>query len=186
VKSGKKAAYGALKDESKDILTLKIGNIPPTTAVKIKITYLQELTLVNNTFYQLLMTGSLSPRYMTHIPQDKIIRGLKNQAVQEKGTINWDFRISLKTTRSVNFCNSHTHKLELLSQNDSKTVSTYTMVQTCVPNTKFILNYTTEDYHLPSYVLSRSDAGSSAMLSFIPKFCELSLDDAYKASVEGR
>jgi len=31
---------------------------------------------------------------------------------------------------------------------------------------------------LPTYTLGRSDAGSSVMVSFIPKFCSLNLDDA--------
>ena len=55
-----------------------------------------------------------------------------------------------------------------------------------MPNKDFIFTYTTENFHLPNFVLGRTDASSSAMLSFIPKFCDLSLDDAYKASIEGR
>lgn len=42
--------------------------------------------------------------------------------------------------------------------------------------------FTVENFHLPSYVLGRTDVSSTVMLSFIPKFCELSLDDAMKAS----
>lgn len=33
--------------------------------------------------------------------------------------------------------------------------------------------------------MGRTDFSSTAMLSFIPKFCTLNIDDAYKASVEG-
>ena len=53
-------------------------------------------------------------------------------------------------------------------------------------NKDFTFSYTTEDFQLPSYVFGRTDVGSTAMLSFIPKFCDLSLDDAYKASVTGK
>ncbi len=31
-------------------------------------------------------------------------------------------------------------------------------------------------------MLGRTDVSSTVMLSFIPKFCELTVDDAYKAS----
>lgn len=51
------------------------------------------------------------------------------------------------------------------------------------PNVDFFLIFTVEDFHLPNYVLGRTDVSSTAMLSFIPKFCELSLDDAMKASM---
>ena len=60
------------------------------------------------------------------------------------------------------------------------------MDQACVPNKDFCFSYTTEDFQLPSSVFGRTDAGSTAMLSFIPKFCTLNLDDAYKASVLGK
>ncbi len=39
---------------------------------------------------------------------------------------------------------------------------------------------------MPSYVYGSTDVSSSAMLSFIPKFCTLNIDDAYKASVGGK
>ena len=39
---------------------------------------------------------------------------------------------------------------------------------------------------MPSCVLGRSDNSCTAMLSFVPKFCTLALDDAYKASVAGK
>lgn len=53
-------------------------------------------------------------------------------------------------------------------------------------NTSFIFSFTTQDFELPSSVLGRTDTGSTAMVSFVPKFSTLSLDDAYKASVAGR
>jgi hypothetical protein len=59
------------------------------------------------------------------------------------------------------------------------------MEKAAVPNKDFVFSYTTEDFQLPSYVFGRTDCSSSAMLSFIPKFCSLNLDDAYKASVAG-
>ena len=60
------------------------------------------------------------------------------------------------------------------------------MTKASVPNKDFTFTFTTEDFQLPSSVFGRTDAGSTAMLSFIPKFCDLSLDDAYKASVAGK
>jgi Ca-activated chloride channel homolog len=41
VREGKRAAYGELNAERKDILNLKIGNVPPTSSVRIEIAYLQ-------------------------------------------------------------------------------------------------------------------------------------------------
>ena len=55
-----------------------------------------------------------------------------------------------------------------------------------MPNKDFFFTFTTEDFEVPSYVFGRTDVGSTAMLSFIPKFCQLNIDDAYKASVAGK
>lgn len=59
----------------------------------------------------------------------------------------------------------------------------FALDKACIPSKDFVFTYTTENYQLPSCVFGRTDSGSSAMLSFIPKFCILSLDDAYKAAV---
>lgn len=84
------------------------------------------------------------------------------------------------------FFDSHSHDIELVSQNDAQTESQLVMTNSCVPNKDFYFSYTTQDFELPSYVFGRTDAGSTAMISFIPKFCPLSIDDAYKASVKGK
>ncbi len=57
------------------------------------------------------------------------------------------------------------------------------MQKSQIPNKDFFFVYTTEDFHLPSYVLGSTDISSTVMLSFIPKFCNLDVNDAYKASV---
>ena len=55
-------------------------------------------------------------------------------------------------------------------------------------NKDFTFVYTTEDFHLPGYVLGNTDAdvSSTVMLSFIPKFCTLDVNDAYKASLANK
>lgn len=60
------------------------------------------------------------------------------------------------------------------------------MNQASRPNKDFIFLYTTEDFQIPSYVLGTTDVSSTVMLSIIPKFCSLALDDAYKASIANK
>ena len=111
--------------------------------------------------------------------------GLRNEDAKVKGDLYWDFRISLRTTRKVVFFDSHTHDINLASQNDTCT-ETELVLGKCLLSKDFVFTYTTEDFHLPSSVFGRTDAGSTAVISFVPKFCELSVDDAYKASVAGK
>ena len=39
---------------------------------------------------------------------------------------------------------------------------------------------------MPSYVLGSTDISSTVMLSFIPKFCNMDVNDAYKASITNK
>ena len=112
IKMGKQAAYGELNSQSKDILNLKVGNVGPNQPVKIEIVYLQELSLSYNTFYQLHLPGTISPRYVNHIPNEQIVKGYKKkEGAQTEGTFTWSFKINLRTTRKVNFFDSHTHSI---------------------------------------------------------------------------
>ncbi len=147
VKEGKRAALGEINSESKDIMTLKVGNVGPREYVKIEIAYLQELTLSNNTFYQFHLPGTISPRYMNSLPKEELAKGLrKARQVSVEGAFTWSFNISLQTTRKVVFFDSNSHDITLLSQNDTQTLSQLAMTEASLPNKDFVFTYTTEEF----------------------------------------
>jgi hypothetical protein len=86
----------------------------------------------------------------------------------------------------VTLAESNTHVLEKISQEEGRRETELRMKEACLPNRDFVFSYSTEDFQLPSIVFGRTDLGSSAVLSFVPRFCSLSLDDAYRAAIEGK
>ena len=142
------------------------------------------MTLSMNTFYRLQIPCTISPRYASNF-FDMLEKDKKN-IPKAKGDFTWSFKIELKTSRKTIFFDSPSHDITLLSQDESQTETLLVMSQACPPNKDFVFIYTTEDFHLPGYVLGTTDCSSTAMLSFIPKFCDLNIDDAYKASIEGK
>ncbi len=56
-----------------------MGNIPPKGTVRVELVYLQELDVISSTFYQFHMVGTITPRYMNHIPGEVIKAGLRNE-----------------------------------------------------------------------------------------------------------
>lgn len=64
---GKQAAMGTLDPQSKDIMRLQLGNIPPHTHFTLTISFMQELSISLNTFYKLHLPSSISPRYTDSI-----------------------------------------------------------------------------------------------------------------------
>jgi len=94
--------------------------------------------------------------------------------------------VEVKTTKKVIFFDSPSHNITLLSQNEQGTETLLMMEKSETPNKDFTFVYTVDEFHLPSYVLGNTDISSTVMLSFIPKFCTLEINDAYKASVENK
>jgi hypothetical protein len=77
-------------------------------------------------------------------------------------------------------CQSKTHDLLQLSLNESKTETTFVMEQACKPNKDFLFAFSTENFSEPTAILGRTDVSCSVVVSFIPKFCDLTLNDAVK------
>ena len=120
-----------------------MGNVPPKENVKIELIYLQELSLSVNTFYQLHMTGTITPRYFNYIPQEQILYGYRNEEARVKGQFYWNFKITLKTSKRLVHFDSHTHPIALLSQNNEGTETVLVMEKAAVPNKDFSLSFTT-------------------------------------------
>lgn len=185
---GRQVVIGSIDADSKDILNMSIGNIPPQTEFSVKVGYLQEMQISMNTFYRLLVPSTISPRYLNKV--ENILKVPEH--MQQKGELSgkadftWSFKIDLRTSRKVVLCQSPSHKIKMISQNKECTESLFVMENSELPNRDFTLLYTTEDFHLPSHVVGRSDASSTVMLSFIPKFCTLDVNDALQAELENK
>ena len=60
------------------------------------------------------------------------------------------------------------------------------MEESCRPNKDFYFSYATENFNEPTAVLGRTDVSFSAAISFIPKFCDLTINDAVRMQMEGK
>ena len=116
---GKQAVIGTIDPDSKDILNLEIGNIPPQTEFTITISLLQEMKVSQNTFYRLQIPSTISPRFMNKV--EGVAKQSEHQ--QHKGQssgkpdFDWSFKVDLRTTRKVVFFDSPSHDITMLSQN---------------------------------------------------------------------
>lgn len=69
-----------------------------------------------------------------------------------------------------------------MHQNDAGTILDLQLEKDPL-NKDFSFIYTTDHFLLPSFVLGRNDINTTVMVSFIPKFCQMSLEDAEKAAI---
>ena len=80
--------------------------------------------------------------------------------------------------------NSYTHHIKILRVNDSKTEILLTLLNKKAILRDFNLIYTAQNFELPSITLGRTDINTTAMISFIPKFCNLDLEDSKLAVIK--
>lgn len=182
VDEGRIAAYGQISHESRDIMSVMIGNIAPKEEVKIQISYIEELGITLNTFYRFDLISKVYPRFINTISKQDMLATFRNNAQTVRGQFQWNFQLKIKTTRKIVAFKSTTHKLKIVGKNDAETSLELTMDNDTLDR-DFSLIYTTDHFQLPSFVSSNTDASTSVMVSFIPKFCPLSLDDAMNAAV---
>ena len=143
VKQGKQVAEGEIDANTKDMLTMKIGNVSPGEQVSIEIEFLQELSISCNSFYQLYLTGIISPRYMKYLTKQKMVNGIRKKVSKRKEQFSWSFTVNLKTTKNITFAKSHCHDLQLISQNEQKTQMEFIMEKESTPNKDFIFDFST-------------------------------------------
>lgn len=185
---GRQAAIVTVDADSKDILNMSIGNIPPKTQFKVTIAFLREMAIGMNSFYRLVVPSTISPRYLKKVENAAKVSKPRQQKgeLHSKAGFTWTFKIEIKTSKKLVFFESSSHKLSMISQNKEATETLFIMKKEEIPNKDFHFVYSIEDFHLPSCVVGKTGTSSTIMLSLIPKFCSLSIDDAYKAYLEGR
>jgi hypothetical protein len=64
LREGRQVAYGEINAKSRDIMCLKIGNVPPKTTVKLTISFMQTLEVSLNMFWHLCIQAFIWPRYI--------------------------------------------------------------------------------------------------------------------------
>lgn len=127
VKAGKRAALGEVDPDSKDILTLQLGNLGPGEEVTIELHYVEELSISLNTFYQFTFVPRLTPRYVNSIPHNDILSAFRNSVKTVGGDFEWDFRLSLRTARKITSFKSPTHALVTEKSDDLGTEYAFTL-----------------------------------------------------------
>lgn len=110
-------------------MNLNVGNIAPESEVKICISYLQELNVEQNTFFQFHLSSTISPRYMFNFPGKRAQMQNIQKVQNVEGHYTWNFKITLITTRKIVFHKCSTHDLGLISQNPDSTELTFVMEQ---------------------------------------------------------
>lgn len=175
LREGRQVAYGEIDAKSRDIMNLKIGNVPPKSTVRLTISFMQTLDVSLNVFWRLCIQSFIWPRYINDASATR-------PPTYSAGHFTWAFKVELKSSKPIVYCHSPTHKLAELNKGSAE--MTLVLPQSEVPSTDFVFTYTTADFELPSLTRGRTDVSESCLVSLIPKYSQLTLDDAKKLQAE--
>lgn len=91
----------------------------------------------------------------------------------------WSFKVEVHTPKRCTSWRSESHKLELLHNNNG-TELMMVLPASERPTGDFVFLYSTERFEEPSLLYGRTDVGSCCLVSFVPRFNDLTVEDAYE------
>ena len=92
----------------------------------------------------------------------------------------WEIKVMIETSTETNLLASPSHKIKIDKVNDGLALITLDPAENYKPNKDFVLLFSTKNINKPNLTLSKNLIGH---LSFIPKFNNLTTDNAYQEYV---
>ncbi|CAD8177439.1 unnamed protein product [Paramecium octaurelia] len=202
-----------ISQQDKDITELKqvkIGSLAPGKTLKITFEYIQPLKVYLNQFWKLELSPMVDSSYLTvhklknqsvNYPQlyKKIKKSVDVQGFQQNHRQYITIYINLQ--RSIKFLKSPTHKIIINTDDHQNIKENFTKGQVIIldnkfpdnfaPNKRFELLLSSDDINQPHSFLTHTNNDAlqhikyCATLTLIPKFNEVSLDDAYSSYING-
>ena len=185
IAEGKEAAIATINEQSKDIINLKIGNVPGETTVEIEVEYTQELEASLSSFWRFTAYSTVTPRYINDWPSMQIA----TPAIylpSTKPTYTWSFKVIVISQKAITFFNSTSHRLSGVSSSDGNKQISFTLDFQEVPNKDFIFVYSTGDMSTPFSLVGQSEDSTTAVLTFLPKFTSIDSKKAYELETQGK
>ncbi|CAD8061854.1 unnamed protein product [Paramecium sonneborni] len=208
IKQGKTMAYSEQDTRFPQIKRVKIGQLEPNKQLKIKFEYIQPLQVFLNKFWKLELFPIVDQNYVTKNMigiHDEQIYGYLNRLFHIndfKFEFRQDIQVEINFDSNITFWKSPTHKLEqknVIINEDVKTQENNKELKLVlqdipnnyIPTKQFTLLFSSDKINLPRAILSHTNNDAlqyqkyCATLTFIPKFNEISLDDAYTQYLDG-
>ncbi|CAD8149842.1 unnamed protein product [Paramecium octaurelia] len=211
LKQGKTMAYSDQDSNFPSIKRVKIGQLAPNKLLKITFEYIHPLEVFLNKFWKFELFPVIDQNYV-HFDKQKMI-GIHdeelNRYLNQLFKINnfrFEFRqeiqVEIDFEYPITFWKSPTHKLQSTNAKNRSDIQTegnqkkiilqlQDIPENYEPTKQFTLLFSSDEVNLPRAILSHTDNDAlqyqryCATLTFIPKFNEVSLDDAYTQYLDG-
>ncbi|CAD8149835.1 unnamed protein product [Paramecium pentaurelia] len=211
LQQGKTMAYSEQDMRFPQIKRVKIGQLAPNKQLKITFEYIQPLEVFLNKFWKLDLFPIVDQNYVSQ--NRKTMIGIHDIEIYEylnrlfkindfKFQFRQEIEVEIDFGSPITFWKSPTHKLQSTNAKQSEDVKSYGNNKKLIlvlqdipdnyePTKQFTLLFSSDEINLPRAILSHTNNDAlqyqkyCATLTFIPKFNEISLDDAYTQYLDG-
>ncbi|CAD8209061.1 unnamed protein product [Paramecium pentaurelia] len=215
IKQGKTMAYSEQDEEFPEIKRVKIGALAPNKQLNIIFEYIQPLDVVLNKLWKVEVQPMVDNNYFSLNQQsqriynnyfERLNRYLEKLVNIDQFEYNFkqDITVSIDIGSPITYYKCPTHKIlsgnaknEYAKQEigEDKLKKLYLMLEDTpsnfIPTKQFTLLFSSDDINLPRSILSHTNNDAlytqkyCATLTFIPKFNQTTLDDAYSQYLDG-
>ncbi|XP_078001506.1 protein mono-ADP-ribosyltransferase PARP4-like isoform X2 [Glandiceps talaboti] len=165
-----------MDEETPDVFTVSVGNLPPKASVMIKITYVTELS-VDGEKILFLLPGSVAPWKKDSALSQEIQTDVKTVKVDKEGQGSISIQISIEMPFDIRSIESPTHRVKV-KNTDTKAV--VELEKDSVLGDNFQLLIDLAEIHVPRMWVERHSDGSDSqacMLTFYPEFESDNIED---------
>jgi hypothetical protein len=93
-------------------MRIKLGNVGIGYHIKIKLSFVHEVNISYNTFYEFRLSPTMTPRYLCNLPAEDVSFNKFNSGKAIKGGCQWNIRILVTSMRKLTSFFSASHKID--------------------------------------------------------------------------
>ncbi|CAD8111359.1 unnamed protein product [Paramecium primaurelia] len=215
IKQGKTMAYSEEDEQIPEIKRVKIGALAPQKQLKILFEYIQPLDVFLNKFWKVEVSPMIDQNYLNLQFQEfrsqsqylnRVNRYIQKYVQIDQFDYNFkqDISVQIDIGSPITYYKCPTHSIVSCRANNENVKSKmeeehlrelFLILEDTpsnfIPKKQFTLLFSSDDINLPRAILSHTNNDAlftqkyCATLSFIPKFNQTTLDDAYSQYLDG-
>ena len=175
-------AYPGRIKEAPNVIKVQVGSIKPSAEVQLTFSYIQKLTVVRNRFYKFVFYSTLGSIYKSAPSTQKTVTLSQYPVIKPKEGYIWNIEVNVKCRSPITYLECTSHKTNKTQDDTYPLESKLTLSDAQAvfdKNFEALLNY--ETINIPTHRLAKNEFGFCAMIDFLPRYDDESLDDAVKA-----
>lgn len=190
LQKGNTVAYSEILTDNPDVMKILIGNIKPSSSIQIEFSYIQELSIVRNRFYEFVFHATLGPRYLSkleHKVSSNTLTLASYPVISSEDGYVWNAEVNVKCKSPITYLDCRSHKAALSKYDDpcrGKLVLFPTKEEKLF-NKNFHVLLSFANINCPTYRLAKNDKEYCIKVDFLPQFAEETLKEAVNAVNQG-